>query len=307
MKYKICKLNFLTGLHIGKGMLVDGEPMFMADTLFSALCHEALNIPKGIDRLLNYCKQGQLRLSDGLPYIGETCYIPKPMMTIESKDEGNSKIKKAFKKLKYIPVDKIMEYTKGNLDAQLEKDKLAMLGKYEIQQKASITYEEETLPYYVGGFHFMNGNGIYVIVGYENDEVWEYISLLMKGLSFSGIGGKKSAGYGRFEIKFYDLTEKLEERLHLQNYKKFMTLSFSLPQNGEMDKICEKSEFQLIKRSGFISSDTYDVTYQKKRDFYGFVAGSCFEKTFAGDIFDVSVHGNHPVYRYALPIFMGVI
>ena len=40
MEYKICKLQFSTGLHIGKGMLTDGEPIFMADTFFSALCHE---------------------------------------------------------------------------------------------------------------------------------------------------------------------------------------------------------------------------------------------------------------------------
>ena len=29
MEYKICKLQFSTGLHIGKGMLTDGEPIFM--------------------------------------------------------------------------------------------------------------------------------------------------------------------------------------------------------------------------------------------------------------------------------------
>ena len=53
MEYKICKLQFSTGLHIGKGMLTDGEPIFMADTFFSALCHEALGISEGIEKLVN--------------------------------------------------------------------------------------------------------------------------------------------------------------------------------------------------------------------------------------------------------------
>ena len=73
------------------------------------------------------------------------------MTTVETKEEGNSKVKKAFKKLKYIPINKIEEYMKGNLDAQKEKEKLSRLGKYEMTQKASISYEEglDALPYYI--------------------------------------------------------------------------------------------------------------------------------------------------------------
>lgn len=307
MKYKICKFKFLTGLHIGNGMLVDGEPVFMADTLFSALCQEALNIPNGIDQLVKYCRQGKLKISDGLPYIGTTCYVPKPMMTIESKEEGNSKIKKAFKKLKYIPIDKIEEYIKGDLDAPSEKEKLGALGKYEMRQKASISYEEETMPYYIGSFHFLENNGIYVIVGYEDDEILDCIQLLLRGLSFSGIGGKRSAGYGKFEVEFCDVPQNLKERLQEVKYQSYISLGFSLPKQDELEQVMDNSQFQLIKRSGFINSNTYATTYQKKRDFYGFAAGSCFDKTFEGDVFDVSIFGNHPVYRYAIPIFMGVI
>ena len=34
MEYKICKLQFSTGLHIGKGMLTDGEPIYGGHILF---------------------------------------------------------------------------------------------------------------------------------------------------------------------------------------------------------------------------------------------------------------------------------
>lgn len=307
MKYKICKFKFLTGLHIGNGMVVDGEPMFMADTLFSALCQEAINLPNGIDQLVEYCRQGKLKISDGLPYIGTTCYVPKPMMTIESKEEGNSKIKKAFKKLKYIPIDKIEEYMKGDLDALSEKEKLGSLGKYEMRQKASISYEKETIPYYIGSFHFLDHNGIYVIIGYEDDTVLDYVKLLLKGLSFSGIGGKRSSGYGKFQAEFCDASQNLKKRLQVEKYQNYISLGFSLPKEEELEEVMSHSQFQLIKRSGFVSSNTYASTYQKKRDFYGFGAGSYFDKTFEGDIFDVSIHGKHSVYRYAIPIFMGVI
>ena len=125
MEYKICKLQFSTGLHIGKGMLTDGEPIFMADTFFSALCHEALGISEGIEKLVHYCKSGKLKLSDGLPYIDDTLYVPKPLTTVETKEEGNSKVKKAFKNLSGYTI-------KATEKAILEQ--LEMQKKYLLQQ-----------------------------------------------------------------------------------------------------------------------------------------------------------------------------
>ena len=44
----------------------------------------------------------------------------------------------------------------------------------------------------------------------------------------------------------------------------------------------------------------------KKKELYSFKAGSCFSHKFDGHIFDLSEGGNHPVYRYAKPLMMGV-
>ena len=55
-------------------------------------------------------------------------YVPKPTTAIETENEGNSKEKKAFKKLKYVPVDKLCQFIKGNLDANKEKKILDTLG-----------------------------------------------------------------------------------------------------------------------------------------------------------------------------------
>lgn len=85
-------------------MLPDVEPVFLADTLFSALCQEALSVPGGIDKLYKKCVSGSIRFSDALPFIQGEFYVPKPAMTIQTDQEGDSRTKKAFKKLKYIPV-----------------------------------------------------------------------------------------------------------------------------------------------------------------------------------------------------------
>ena len=49
MEYKIIKFIFETGVHFGNGSLDTSEKSFMADTLFSALCIEA--VKEGEERL----------------------------------------------------------------------------------------------------------------------------------------------------------------------------------------------------------------------------------------------------------------
>lgn len=81
-----------------------------SDTLFSALFIEALQLGIETDWLLN-----DLIISDTFPYENEIYYLPKPLIKIESKEEGNHK---AFKKLKYVPVHHYNQYLNGELSAE---------------------------------------------------------------------------------------------------------------------------------------------------------------------------------------------
>ena len=66
----------------------------------------------------------------------------------------------------------------------------------------------------------------------------------------------------------------------------------------------EGARYLLLKRSGFIASASYAPELRRKQDFCAFCAGSCFEKRFKGDLFDVGGSGAHPVYRYAAALWM---
>ena len=305
MNFKICKMHFSTGLHIGKGLLTDGEPVFYADTLFSALCHEALKMEK-LDTLFRCCKEGYLKFSDGMPFIQKELYLPKPLLRVETDEEGSSKMKKLFKKLSYIPVEKFEEYLQGNLDVQKEKEKYDTLGKFQMTQKVSVAREEEPEPYFVGSYHFQKEAGLYVIVSYDTEEVFDFFMELMRALEYSGIGGKRTSGYGKFQLEFADMPKKLQERMDMEKYSLKMVVSLALPTKDELKEACNDANFQVIKRSGFVASDTYAKHLQRKKDFYAFASGSCFQNTFDGDIYDVSLGGSHPVYQYAIPIFVGV-
>lgn len=112
MNYIVYKLAFQSAVHFGRLNLEDGEYTCCADTIFSALCQEALQMGTDVSQqFYQYAKTGTLLLSDAFPYMGNTLFLPKPMKHIETEgNKGDSTMKKAYKKLKYIPMDLIGTY-----------------------------------------------------------------------------------------------------------------------------------------------------------------------------------------------------
>lgn len=306
MEYKICKLQFTSGIHLGNGMLTDGEPFISADTIFSALCHEAEKMSGGITKLYQLCKDGKILISDALPYIRDILYVPKPVIHIQSDEDGDSIKKKAFKKLKYIPIEKLDIYISGKLNAVEEVDLFQSFGSYELRTNAAIHDDKDTEPYHVGVYHYNEGNGLYICIAYDSKEEYDYILEIIDSLSYSGIGGRRSSGLGKFIPSIEKCPKELEKRFSGDKYSNYISLSFSLPREEELEKSCEEAQYVLKKRSGFVASTTYSNEFRKKKDFYGFAAGSCVKNRYHGDIYDVSHEGRHPVYRYAIPLFMGV-
>ena len=74
----------------------------------------------------------------------------------------------------------------------------------------------------------------------------------------------------------------------------------------ELEQALEGATYQLVRRGGFVASDTYAETPQKKKTQYFFRSGSVFGHRFTGDLYSVGGFGEHPVYRYAKPMFLGV-
>ena len=277
MRYKCYCLNFPNGLHVGGTSLDESEMTFSADTLFSALFQEAILSDKS-DMLLGSVKSGKLLLSDAFPYIGETLYLPKPILRVNVKDsKGDSVQKKAFKKLDFIPVNEMDTYLSGKMDAAHQAEKLKEMSATTLKTSAAIHGVDETLPYGVGVRYFVPNAGLYVICGTENDDVEGFLYDLLDSLSFSGIGGKRHSGIGRFTIT---KEKEMPSYLFEGNASRYMSLSISLPREDELDSVLEDA-----------------------KEIYMVAAGATFAHKYDGDVYDVSVAGLHPVYRYGKPIF----
>ena len=302
MEYSIYKLKFRTGVHFGEGMLNESAYTFKADQLFSGLYIEALKLGREKE-LYDAVKSGKLLFSDAFPYKEEKYFVPKPMVYVESGKKGESKQKKAYKKMKYLPVECLDSFLNGTMDVEKVGD--YDFGQFCQQTMACVRDEEETRPYRVGTFYFDDGCGLYVIAGYTSAVEKELAEDLMESLSYTGIGGKKAIGLGKFELLNGRSSQELSERLQ-KDGSRYMLLSVGLPIDEELEQVLDGASYQLLKRSGFVASEEYAAHWSRKRDLYVLAAGSCVNKRFSGDIYDVADGGRHAVYRYAKPLFMEV-
>ncbi len=303
MEYKIYKFTFPSGVHFGNGMLNDSDSTFGADVLFSAMYIEALKMHLEED-FFQSIKEGKIVISDAFPFLGDRYLLPKPRIHIQTENQGDSVKKKAAKKLKYIDIEKIEEFFAGNYN--FSEDPYKEFGSFSQQIMAAVRNgQEDTLPYYVGKYSYKDGNGLYVIVGFQDEKSAYLFEDLLDSLHYFGIGGKKNSGLGKFDFTYGKNIKSFEKYLNGNGKHKYL-LSGALPKKEELKRALDGASYSLKKRSGFIYSDTYAAEERKKRDMYLFEAGSCFKIDFEGDVYDVSEDGNHPVYRYARAMFLEV-
>lgn len=306
MDYKIYCLEFQNGVHFGHGNLDSTDFIFRADTLFSALFQEALRIKKE-QEFLTGVSSGKIVLSDAFPYIGRCYYIPKPMVSINLADEkkqGDSKQKKLFKNLKYIPVNDLCDFVNGTFPEEHMED-MKYLGKYGMKTSVGIRGMEEPQPYRVSTFYFNEGTGLYILAGYEGTDSLELLEELWNCLQYTGLGGKKSSGLGRFRYEVCDLSPLLKDQI-VKNSDMNLLLSTALPEDEELEHILEDASYTLLRRGGFIDSQTYAPQQMRKQELYVFSSGSCFRYTFKGRIIEERNGGSHSIFRYAKAFFMGV-
>lgn len=91
---------------------------------------------------------------------------------------------------------------------------------------------------------------------------------LMTSIQYSGLGGKRSSGYGTFELEIVDLPEGLEGLLNNGGNEQLL-LTTSLPEDTELVHAMTGARYQLVKRSGFAYSETASQLL-RKQDLYKF-------------------------------------
>ena len=324
MTYLLYKLKFPNGIHVGANSSLElTSTTVSSDVFYSAFYAEYVRIFGENDReLLQLTENDEFKVSDLLPFkemkTETVFYVPKPFVNDierkQSNDENEQVVdRKKVKKLSYIPASRLNEYFEfletGKNFPEIDDD----FGEKELHTKNKVSrIGEDTELYNIEVFRFNKDSGLYFIV--QLPEKWqEKFENVLESLSLTGIGGKKSAGYGQFirELK----TENYKEDaifLHTNLKKistsgKYLLLSSYLPQKDEIEKIKNKENgYQLIKRSGFVNSPKYSENPQKRKQVYMISSGAVLNFKPAGRLADLKLHGNHSIYRMGKPIAIGV-
>ncbi|MBE5066648.1 type III-A CRISPR-associated RAMP protein Csm4 [Ligilactobacillus salivarius] len=295
MEVQAYKLDFQT-VHFGNGSLNESIGSFNASRLYSSLFLESLKL--NVDKeFLNLSKSANFFLSDSFPLKDGEFYLPKPIgypkipLNSESTRETRRKAKKS-KKLRYIKYTDMEDYIEGNCDV----DKLD--GTDSFFSKSTVVTKKGIDPYEVGITNFKTS--LYILTIKH-----KLLDMLMDSLQYSGIGGKRSSGYGRFTVEKLDIPDEFSKNIVVNDseYGVYMTLSTSIPNNDELDAVLPTAEYLLEKSSGFAYSST-SRNLLKKQDLYKFAVGTTLTKTYNGNIFDVRPDDfPHPVWNYAKGLF----
>ena len=179
--------------------------------------------------------------------------------------------------------------------------------------RACVADGEDTVPYAVGTFMFAPDHGLYILALCADEQQAGTLRTLLEALGVSGIGGKVTSGCGRFvlddeidlDAPFDDQTEWLSNALSGE-HSHYLLVTASLPRDDELDETLAGASFALVRRGGFVQSDTYAHTARKKRTQYFLASGSVLTRRFDGDLYEVGGGGAHPVYRYGCPVLLGV-
>lgn len=298
MDYRLYRLDFYNGVRFGKGTLDRTDITFHADTLFSALYQEAMKLGKQ-NQFHDAVSAGRILFSDGFPYAGKIFYLPNPVRDGE-----------------YIPAELLPAAMESGEWEQSRED-MVNLGKYQMKVSAAIRGQQEPQPYRVENFYFNEGNGLYIIVRFENEESRYLFEELLDNLQYTGLGGRKSSGLGRFEYMGCEVSDFFREHLEKRSDRNIL-LSTAFPRSDELELVLRSADYKLIRRSGFIDTKIPELQTLRKKDRYVFAPGSCFFMgTFKGRLIEEAeefwneydedyVTDSHPVYQYEKALFLGI-
>lgn len=333
MYWRLYKLRFLTPVRFGadeRGAGLDqGRLACHADTLFSALCQEAADDAALLAALVRAAQSGALLFTDMLPFRGQTLYVPRPYLppagAARRRERSLADVRryamqqKKVKRLSYIAVRQLPAYLNWLRHGGEFPLAAAKWGDFVETDKVKCRGAAPQ-PYQVTAFQFRAGDdnnlcGLYFVAAAQDEDMFGVVDTLVDRLGIAGLGGKRSAGYGKFTLAedpidmdsegLYADDASLFNLLTAADATWYMALSVVWPTAEDAASLAE-AYYTLVERSGFVNDPAYAPQAVKRHNVHMLSAGSCVRHKLAGQLGDVAAGGNHPIYRYGKGIYMGL-
>ncbi len=342
MKYLV-ELQFDHAVHFGSsdaGLGIEEvDETCHSDTIFSGIINQLASIEHLIS---DFCLKKFLekfdsptppfRISSFGMVKGADYFLPKPLIepAIFSSNPLINKYRKEFKRLKWIHLEDFYKWQNNSLlskdieDYFTNNDKNTSFYKTLMKVQHIQDRESDATQIYHSGQLFY-GEKIYpfFLIDFESELLsWEWFRESLQLLGVSGLGGRRSTGYGKFTLRHEpipiggdesvfpkDVRESTQHRkainlwTNVLNHQGKGQYLFSLLKPKSLTETDCEAYHLLIRRGWVFSNSSF---YQMKRKtVHMFSEGSIFKKPIEGELLNISPdklpESHHEIYRYGLP------
>lgn len=312
-----------------------GDETFHSDSLFGALA-TAVNMWHGesalADLLSRVDGKQSFRLSSLFPYAGDVLLFPKPLLDVPRPREPAQARGVSTKNVRFISPAILKALLQGKpADAHLSSEHMCQGGAVWVteseRQAMPTTVKEHALwhrfaapktsvdrivpassPHYLEQLVFNHDCGLFFLLEVEDAATRELIENALHFLSDAGLGGHRSAGYGKFSVE----SASRYDRFWASDGELLMTLSLYHPTPEELEAgvLGEGAAYELTPRSSWAASP--ERRGQRCKSSFFINEGSVIRslgKSSYGSLVDVTPEvepEKHPVYRYGFAFVLGI-
>jgi CRISPR-associated protein Csm4 len=347
MKYLV-ELQFDHAVHFGSSIagfgIEDVDETCHSDTLFSGIINQLAAIEHLISdfSLKNFLQEFNsptppFRISSFGVVKGVDYFLPKPLIEPDffACDSSVNKYKKDFKKLKWVHLEDFHKWQKKSLSSDDIKGYFVSYDNEpppksppfsKIHTKVQHIQDRETDAtqiYHTGQLFY--GERVYPFFFFDFNSKslsWEWFVEALRLIGISGLGGRRSTGYGKFCLRYEPILIGGDESAwpkkvcESNQHTKAITLwSNVLNHQSEgqylfsllAPKALSENDcfvYNLIIRKGWFFSNS-SFCQMKRKTVYMFSEGSIFYRNVEGGLINISPdelpENHHDIYRYGLP------
>jgi len=347
MKYLV-ELQFDHAVHYGSSVAGYGveevDETCHSDTLFSGIINQLAAVEDLISEfsLKNFLEEFDLhtspfRVSSFGIVKGMEYFLPKPLIepSVSFSEPSIQKYKKDFRKLKWIhledfykwqnkmlSIDDIKGYFESNTNEPPPKAP-SFLQAFTKAQHIRDRETDSTQLYHTGQLFYGDEVYPFFLVDFNSETLsWEWFKEALRLLGISGLGGRRSSGYGKFTLRYEpiligadgslwpkEVRETTRHRKAIELWNKVLSHEsegcylFSLLKPKEII-INDYLAYNLLIRKGWFFSNS-GFYQMKRKTVYMFSEGSMFRKPIEGKLLNISPDElpdeHHEIYRYGHP------
>ena len=264
-----------------------------------------------------------------------TYYLPRPNIKPQGYPPEDLAFFKAYKKLKYLPLDVWQRWYQGSGISDRDIEELTLKTKVKETNgdlntagvfDYSKTYQTATYPkvsidrrtaatnFYHTGFTQFNcdssqRSGLYFLINFPqiDAELEDRLHAALNLLGENGLGGERSSGAGRFAVEYWrELSSKWQDLVNFSGSEYHCLLSLFWRESIE-ENFLDNSSYELIERGGWIGSP-FSGRQLRRKKVYMFAEGSVFTSPPAGQLAVVTPDGfnKHPIYRSGISLSLPI-